>query len=80
MSVEQLTSFFAWCTVINFIWMAIAAVFVMTLRDWIMDTHSRIFGIARDALPVIYMKYLAYFKIGVILFNLTPYLALRLVV
>jgi hypothetical protein len=79
MTLEQLTSFFAWCTLINLGFLIFAAAWLMLARDWVIKTHARMFGIPAVDLPKIYFKYLAYFKIAAIVFSLTPYLALRII-
>ena len=79
MTLEQLTSFFAWCTLINFAFLIFATAWLMLARDWVMKTHEQMFGVPKADLPQIYFKYLAYFKVAAIVFSLTPYLALRIV-
>ena len=79
MSIEQLTSFLAWCTLLNMAFLITATLALYVMRDFVMSIHSRMFGVSKSNLPNIYFKYLAYFKIAVIVFNLTPYLALRIV-
>ncbi|MGI9416119.1 MAG: DUF6868 family protein [Hyphomicrobiales bacterium] len=78
MTLEQITSFLGWCTVINVAFLLFATAWLMLLRDWVAETHARMFSIPKEELRPIYIKYLAYFKIAVIVFNLTPYLALRI--
>jgi hypothetical protein len=79
MSIEQLTSFFAWCTLLNMAFLISATIALCAMRGFAMSIHSRMFGVSTSDLPNIYFKYLAYFKIAVIVFNLTPYLALRII-
>lgn len=79
MTLEQLTSFFAWCTVINFGLMIFFTLWLMLLRDWAMNMHERMFGVPKADLPQIYFKYLALFQAAAIVLSLTPYLALRIV-
>ncbi len=79
MSIEQLTSFFAWCTLLNMAFLIFATFALYAMRDFVMSIHSSMFGISKSDLTNIYFKYLAYFKIAVIVFNLTPYLALRII-
>ena len=79
MTLEQLTSFFAWCTLINLALLIFFTVFLVLLRDWAMKTHERVFGVPKADLPSIYFKYLAFFQAAAIVLSLTPYLALRIV-
>jgi len=79
MTIEQLTSFFAWCTLINLAFLIFATASLMLKLDWVAKTHERMFGVPGADLRKIYFKYLAYFKLAAIIFSLTPYLALRIV-
>lgn len=77
-SMESVTAFFGWCTVINFGLLILAGVMLMSMRQTIMGIHARIFGVAPEALNAMYLRYLAYFKIGAIVFSFTPWLALKI--
>ena len=79
MTLPQLIGFFAWCTVINFVIYAIAVVFMLFARDWMANIHAAVFNVRQEDLPSIYFKYLAYYKIAILVFNLVPYLALRII-
>jgi hypothetical protein len=72
-------SFFAWCTVINIVIYTIAVLFMLLARDWLANTHAAMFNVRKTDLPAIYFKYLAYYKIAILVFNLVPYLALRII-
>ncbi len=80
MSIEQLTSFLAWCTLLNSAFLIFASIALMAMRNSIAAIHSRMFGIDKPDLQTIYFKYLAYYKIAIIVFNLVPYLALRIII
>lgn len=79
MSIEQLTSFFAWCTLINFALLIFATIWLLAFRGFVIRIHSRMSGLEENDLTIIYFKYLAYYKIAIIVFNLVPYLALRII-
>lgn len=78
MNIAQLTTFFGWCSVINFAVLLFASIAVVLLKDWVMAIHSRWFDLPKETLGAIYMKYLAYYKIGILLFNVAPYVALKI--
>jgi hypothetical protein len=80
MTIDQLTSFFGWCTLLNLAMLMFAAILLTAKRDWMMDIHSTWYGVAKDDLPKTYFEYLAYYKIAIFVFNLIPYLALRIMV
>lgn len=74
--IEALTTFFGWCTVINFSLMAVGVVKLLLIRDWATGIHAKMFGL--DAAPVraAYFQWFANYKVAILVFNLGPYLAL----
>ena len=79
MDLNTLAAFFGWCTIVNGGLLILTTLALMGMRSSIQGIHSRMFGLEEAAIAAIYFKYLAYFKIAVIVFNLTPYIALRII-
>lgn len=75
---DLLTAFFGWCSVINLIVLMCGSAVVIWQKDRIAAIHSRWFAVPKDVLGTVYIKYLAYYKIGVFLFNVVPYIALKI--
>ena len=73
-----LTSLFGWCSVLNIGFLVFATLFLVFFSGYTKSTHSKLFNVPENELDVIYFKYLAYYKIGILLFNLTPYIALKI--
>ena len=78
MTVEQLTAFFGWMTAINMTIMVLSALLLMALKGTLGKYHSRLFGIDAADVSTASYNYLGRFKVLIIVFNLTPYVALRL--
>ncbi len=78
MDLAQFTQFFAWCSAINLGLLIFSSIAIMALRDPIAKLHSRLTGVPEADLPRLYFQFLANFKIAVLVFNLVPYLALRI--
>ncbi len=78
MDLTQLTTFFGWCTVLNFGIFAFLAIYVMLLRGMMVNLHTKMFGVAEGELPAIYFKYLAYTQAIIIPTSLVPWIALKL--
>lgn len=76
-SANDLAAFFGWCTIINTVFLVLAAFSLIFFRSLILPLHSRMFGASEDALSIMYIQYLAIYKIAILTLNLTPYLALR---
>ena len=77
-SVETFRKFFGWCTVINFGIFMFTAIAILLMRDWMSGLHGSMFGMDQEEVLESYFAYLANFKIVIIVFNLVPYLSLRM--
>ena len=78
MDIDQLTTFFGWCTVINFAILSFITLYIMVVRRWAEKIHSRLFGVAQEDLAKIYFEYIAYSQVIMLPTSLVPWLALRL--
>ena len=79
MAMESLRSVLGWCTVINyallFFWFA-----MFTLgHDWLRRLHGRWFSVSEENFDAIHYALMGIFKLGIFLFNLVPYLSMRIV-
>ncbi len=79
MDLSTLTEFFKWCTVINIgvflwstAWLVVAPNFVYRMQSWFLPLD-------RPAYDQVVVMFLGLFKLGIIVFCLTPYLALLIV-
>ena len=79
MSMQALSTLLGWSVVINFGILLFSTLMLMLTRNWVSSIHGRMFGLDQKDLGRAYFQYLAQFKIAVIVFNLTPYLALRII-
>ena len=79
MSIEVTRNLLLWSTVINWgillVWFLIFAF----AHDWIQGIYGRWFRLSRDQFDAIHYAVMGIFKIGIILFNLVPYVALSIV-
>jgi hypothetical protein len=79
MSIEVLRHFFLWCTVISYgillVWFLVFAL----ARDWMQRFHGRWFPWSGDQFDALHYAGMSVFKIGVLLFNLVPFVALCIV-
>tara|TARA_B100000963_G_C22549162_1_gene635926 strand:+ start:408 stop:704 length:297 start_codon:yes stop_codon:yes gene_type:complete len=79
MTKENLQTFLGWCTVINLgllLYWILALVFA---HDWVFWVHTSAVEISKESFAEINYAMMGYFKLAVILFNVTPYLVLRFV-
>jgi hypothetical protein len=69
MTIEVVRDILAWCAVIN----------IGLLLWWFYRFHSKWFNLSVDRFDAIHYAGMAAFKMGIWLFNLVPYFALRIV-
>lgn len=79
MTLEVIRSALAWCTVINMGLLLVWFLFLMLAHDWTHRMHGKWFKIPVEQFDKIHYSAMVLFKLGIILFNLVPYLALRIV-
>ena len=68
-----------WCSVLNMGVLLFASLYVTVLAKPIKRIHGRMFGLPEEDLSRAYFQYLAQYKIAIFVFNLAPYLALRII-
>ena len=79
MTVELITAMLGWCTLINFGLLMWWFLFTAIAHDWTYRLHTKWFKISQERFDAIHYSLMGIFKMGVIVFNLVPYLALRIV-
>ena len=76
MSIEQLYDFFFWCMIINFVLYMITVSYAFFMKDFFCTMMYRIFETDRVESLNMLTRYIASYKIMIIVFNMTPWLAL----
>ena len=79
MTLEIIRDVLAWCSVINIILLLIWFIIFALARDWIYKMHSKWYKLSEDAFNTIHYAGIAFFKMLVLVFNIVPYLAIRIV-
>lgn len=77
-TVHELTVFLGWCTAINMAILMISTLMTTLTKRFSMNLHSTLFKVDQASLPKLYFEYLGYYKVLIIVFNLVPYIALRI--
>ena len=79
MSLDTARHLLLWCAVINYgvllLWFAV----FLLARDWMHRFHGRWFRLSPEQFDGVHYAGMAAFKLGIILLNLVPYLALCIV-
>ena len=79
MTIDTIILFFGWCSIINMVIFSFAAIILMVAKDPITKIHSRLFSIQQEQLCGIYFQYLGSYKIAIIMLNIVPYFALKII-
>ena len=79
MTLVTLTTFFGWMTVLNLGILTVTTVFLLAGREKFAAIHAGMLGMEQADVKKAYFAYLANFKIVVLVFCVTPYLALSLI-
>lgn len=75
-----LIEFFGWCLILNISVLLFSTIFLALFGGWAKSLHARIFNVSEHQLSAMYFQYLANYKIGILLLNLAPYFALKIMV
>jgi len=78
MTQETLTEFLGWTSVINIGILTFTSIMLMLMQGFAAKIHSRMFKLDELDVKRAYFQYLAQFKIAVLVFNLAPYVALKI--
>jgi hypothetical protein len=79
MTIEMIRDVLGWCSVINLGLLLWWFLFFALAHDWVYKFHGRWFKLPVEQFDAIHYSGMAIFKIGILLFNLVPYLAMRIV-
>ncbi len=79
MDIETLTAFFMWCTIVNVIVFAWAAIWFMLAPDFVYRMQTRMFPLPRETFNAIIYGFLALHKLLIIVFGFVPWIALLIV-
>ncbi len=78
-TIETLTELLGWASVINIVILSLSTFIVIAMRGSITRIHSKLFGLDEKDLGRAYFQYLAQYKIAIIVLNIAPYIALKVI-
>jgi hypothetical protein len=79
MSIAIVRKTLLWCTVINYGVLLVWFLFFMLAHDGIYQLHGRWFPLSVEQFDALHYVGMALCKLGILLLNLVPYIALRIV-
>ncbi len=77
-NLQTFTTFLGWCSAINIAVLIFASIMLVLMRDFVAGIHGRMFGVSTEEISLAYVHYLANYKIAIIMLNIVPYVALRI--
>ena len=80
MTLEMLRAFFGWCAVFNVGVLVLWFLILLVAGAHIYRMQGKMLGLEPMEVRVLHYRTFAYYKVGTMLFNLAPYLALRILV
>ena len=80
MTIETIRDVLGWCAVINLGLLLWWFLFFMLAHDWMYRIHGKWFKLPVERFDAIHYSGMAFFKMCILLLNIAPYLAIRIVV
>jgi hypothetical protein len=78
MNLEVTRSFPLWCTVLNYGVLLVWFLLFVFAREGMQRLHGRWFRLSREQFDALHYAGMSIFKIGIILFNLVPFIVLSI--
>jgi|TARA_B100000315_G_C14222114_1_gene426961 hypothetical protein len=79
MTVDVLRDALLWCSIVNIGLLLWWFMFIALAHDWIYRYHGKWFKLSVDKFDAIHYVGMTFFKICIFVFNIVPYIALRIV-
>jgi hypothetical protein len=79
MTIDLLTEFFKWCTVMNGALLIFWSAIVLFAPSFVYNLHAKWFTMSQDAFDKAMYYFLGGFKLLFVIFNLVPFLALSII-
>ena len=77
MTVEMVRAALGWCSVINIGFLMFSSILLIAIRGTASRIHGKMFNLDEKYLSQAYFQWLAQYKIAIIVFNVVPYFALK---
>ena len=79
MSIELARDFLLWCALVNYGVLLLWFLVFVRAHDWMLRLHGRWFRLSAEHFDTVHYAGMAIYKIGILLFNLVPYVVLCMV-
>ncbi len=79
MTIETLTAFFMWCTIINSGLLVLWTLIFLCAPDLVYRMQRKFFPISKEEFTLVFYGFLGVFKIFVLVFNAVPWVVLLII-
>jgi len=79
MRIDVIRNFFLWCAVINYLVLVFWFLLLVFPHQWLYRLWGKWFHLTAEQFAAINFAGIALYKLGILLLNLVPYVALRIV-
>ena len=79
MSIDVVRNFFLCCAVINYLVLVVWFLLLVFPHQWLYRLWGKWFRLTAEQFDAVNFAGIALYKVGILLFNLVPYVALRIV-
>ena len=76
--IQTITTFLGWCSIINIGILLFVAVWLIAFRDFTRRIHTTMLGVDQDVMDPVYFQFVGNYKLAILLLNVVPYFALRI--
>ena len=76
---NEIKTILFWCTSINYAILIVWFIVFLAAHDWLFNLHRRWFDLTRQSFDAVHYGGMAIYKLGIMLFNLVPLMALYFV-
>jgi hypothetical protein len=77
-NLSTITTFLGWCTIINIGMLTYSSIMIIIFNAPVKKLHAKMVHISPDRLDELYFNFLGNYKLGIFIFNLVPYCALKI--
>jgi hypothetical protein len=79
MTIETLTQFFMWTTILNMGFLIYAFVLLAFTGDFVYRIHNKWFPMPRDSFNVVVYSFIGFYKLLVLILCVIPWIALAII-
>ena len=77
-NISTITAFLGWCTLINIGLLTYSSIMIIIFNKPVKKMHAKMVHISTEKLDEMYFNFLGNYKLGIFIFNLVPYCALKI--